>query len=132
MRILAQDVLEYVASDHGMGLSILLSERRTRDVSRPRQIAMYVIRQICPHLSYPAIGHRMGGRDHTTVLHGVRKVESLIPIDPDVAGAVARTIQHFAKRAETEQDDLPDHVLEHAISFQALCASYGRAMRQAA
>jgi chromosomal replication initiator protein len=54
----------------------LLSNRRTRTIVKPRQIAMYLAKVMTPR-SLPEIGRRFGGRDHTTVLHAVRKIESL-------------------------------------------------------
>ncbi|MEO1747668.1 MAG: helix-turn-helix domain-containing protein, partial [Pseudomonadota bacterium] len=54
----------------------MLSNRRTRTVVRPRQIAMYLAK-IMTLRSLPEIGRRFGGRDHTTILHAVRKVEEL-------------------------------------------------------
>ena len=55
----------------------LLSSRRTRTIVRPRQIAMYLAKMLTPR-SLPEIGRRFGGRDHTTVLHAVRKIEDLM------------------------------------------------------
>ena len=54
---------------------------------RPRQIAMYLAKQLTPR-SLPEIGRRFGGRDHTTVLHAVRKVESLMQDDHGIADDV--------------------------------------------
>ena len=54
----------------------LISTRRTTDVVRPRQIAMYLAKDLTPH-SVPVIGRKFGRRDHTTVLHAVRKIEAL-------------------------------------------------------
>jgi chromosomal replication initiator protein len=56
------------------------SARRARAVARPRQVAMYLAKQLTTR-SLPEIGRRFGGRDHTTVMHAVRKVEELITQD---------------------------------------------------
>ena len=56
------------------------SARRSRAVARPRQIAMYLSKQLTQH-SLPDIGRRFGGRDHTTVLHAVKKVDELCAVD---------------------------------------------------
>ena len=56
------------------------SPRRSRSVARPRQIAMYLAKNITSR-SLPEIGRKFGGRDHTTVMHAVRKVEELKNID---------------------------------------------------
>ena len=62
----------------------LLSSRRTANVVRPRQIAMYLAKMLTPR-SLPEIGRRFGGRDHTTVLHAVRKIEALVDGDKALA-----------------------------------------------
>src|SRR6202035_4208056 len=58
----------------------ILSARRTTSVVRPRQIAMYLSKLLTPR-SLPEIGRRFGGRDHTTVLHAVRKITGLVTAD---------------------------------------------------
>jgi chromosomal replication initiator protein len=62
----------------------LLSSRRTANVVRPRQIAMYLAKTLTLR-SLPEIGRRFGGRDHTTVLHAVRKIEGLVSGDKVLA-----------------------------------------------
>jgi chromosomal replication initiation ATPase DnaA len=66
----------------------ILSERRTKEVVYPRQIAMYLCKTLTPR-SLPEIGRRFGKRDHTTVLHAVRKIKDLIRRDCLVAYDVA-------------------------------------------
>jgi chromosomal replication initiator protein len=56
------------------------SARRSRAVARPRQVAMYLSKQLTSR-SLPEIGRAFGGRDHTTVMHAVRKVEELVKLD---------------------------------------------------
>ncbi len=56
------------------------SARRSRSIARPRQIAMFLAKQLTQH-SLPDIGRRFGGRDHTTVLHAVKKIDELCIID---------------------------------------------------
>ena len=70
------------------------SARRTKEVIRPRQVAMYLSKVLTPR-SFPDIGRRIGDRDHTTALHSFRKIERLIRTDPDLAQDVARIEQHF-------------------------------------
>jgi len=60
------------------------SARRSRAVARPRQVAMYLAKQLTPR-SLPEIGRKFGGRDHTTVMHAVRKVEELRTADSSFA-----------------------------------------------
>ena len=83
-RITVDEIQKTVAEHFNMKQVDLLSERRTRAIARPRQIAMYLCKQHTTR-SYPDIGRRFGGRDHTTVLHGVRKIEELLPADDQIA-----------------------------------------------
>jgi chromosomal replication initiator protein len=59
----------------------LVSNRRTRVIVKPRQVAMYLAKVMTPR-SLPEIGRRFGGRDHTTVLHAIRKIEGEITKNP--------------------------------------------------
>jgi chromosomal replication initiator protein len=79
-RIRIEDIQKVVASHYNVSKHDLLSARRTRAIVRPRQIAMYLAKTLTPR-SFPEIGKRFGGRDHTTVLHAVRKVEELAAAD---------------------------------------------------
>jgi chromosomal replication initiator protein len=76
-RIRIEDIQKVVSRHFNVSKSDLLSSRRTRTIVRPRQIAMYLSKIMTPR-SLPEIGRRFGGRDHTTVLHAVRKIEELI------------------------------------------------------
>ena len=76
------------AAFYGVPISSLFAERRTKDIVKPRQIAMYLAKELTPR-SLPDIGRRIGGRDHTTVLHGVRKIAALLKRDPNLAAEVA-------------------------------------------
>jgi chromosomal replication initiator protein len=60
------------------------SARRARAVARPRQVAMYLAKQLTSR-SLPEIGRKFGGRDHTTVMHAVKKVEQLSKSDAEFA-----------------------------------------------
>ena len=83
-RIRIEDIQKVVASHYNVSKHDLLSARRTRAIVRPRQIAMYLAKTLTPR-SFPEIGKRFGGRDHTTVLHAVRKVEELAAGDEALA-----------------------------------------------
>jgi chromosomal replication initiator protein len=83
-RIRIEDIQKVIASHYNVSKHDLLSARRTRAIVRPRQIAMYLAKTMTPR-SYPEIGKRFGGRDHTTVLHAVRKVEELAAADEALA-----------------------------------------------
>jgi hypothetical protein len=69
-----------VAAAYGIEFAELLSPRRTKKYVRPRQIAMFLCSKLLP-VSLPQIGRRFGDRDHTTVLHAIRKVEELRRVD---------------------------------------------------
>jgi chromosomal replication initiator protein len=83
-RIRIEDIQKVVAGHYNVSKHDLLSARRTRAIVRPRQIAMYLAKTMTPR-SFPEIGKRFGGRDHTTVLHAVRKVEELAAADETLA-----------------------------------------------
>jgi hypothetical protein len=70
-------------------LADLKAQRRTMQVVYARQIAMYLCKKLTPN-SLPDIGRRFGGRDHTTVLHAVRKIEALVAKDMVLAATVER------------------------------------------
>lgn len=94
-RRITVDEIQKTAADHfSMKQSDLLSERRTRAVARPRQIAMYLCKQLTTR-SYPDIGRRFGGRDHTTVLHAVKKIEELMTQDEQIARDVETLIRRL-------------------------------------
>ncbi|MDZ7824650.1 MAG: chromosomal replication initiator protein DnaA [Ahrensia sp.] len=75
-KVRIEDIQRVVAQHFSVPRNEMLSNRRTRTVVRPRQIAMYLSKIMTPR-SLPEIGRRFGGRDHTTVLHAVRKVEAM-------------------------------------------------------
>jgi chromosomal replication initiator protein len=79
-RVKIEEIQKLVASHYNVTRADILSARRTANVVRPRQIAMYLSKVLTPR-SLPEIGRRFGGRDHTTVLHAVRKIEALAGSD---------------------------------------------------
>ena len=79
-RVRIEDIQRIVARHYNVSKQELVSNRRTRVIVKPRQIAMYLSKTLTPR-SFPEIGRRFGGRDHTTVLHAVRKIEGLISKD---------------------------------------------------
>jgi chromosomal replication initiator protein len=79
------DEIQKAASEHfGLKQADLISERRNRAIARPRQAAMWLAKQLTTR-SLPDIGRRFGGRDHTTVLHAVRRIDALRAADPQLA-----------------------------------------------
>lgn len=87
-KLTIDEIQRKVADYYGLKLTELLSERRSREVARPRQIAMYLAKKLTPR-SLPEIGRRFGNRDHTTVMHAVKKVEELRGKDPEIDSDVA-------------------------------------------
>ncbi|HXW24801.1 MAG TPA: chromosomal replication initiator protein DnaA [Xanthobacteraceae bacterium] len=83
-RVKIEDIQRMVARQYNVSRADLLSSRRTANVVRPRQIAMYLAKALTLR-SLPEIGRRFGGRDHTTVLHAVRKIETLASNDAALA-----------------------------------------------
>ncbi|HEY2531643.1 MAG TPA: chromosomal replication initiator protein DnaA [Xanthobacteraceae bacterium] len=83
-RVRIEDIQRVVARQYNVSRADLLSSRRTANVVRPRQVAMYLAKVLTLR-SLPEIGRRFGGRDHTTVLHAVRKIETLAGNDNALA-----------------------------------------------
>ena len=79
-KVTIEEIQKRVAEHFNIRLSEMYSSRRARAVARPRQIAMYLAKQLTAR-SLPEIGRKFGGRDHTTVMHAVRKVEELKATD---------------------------------------------------
>lgn len=77
-----EDIIQTVTGHFSVKLSDLQSKKRTNQVAFPRQIAMFLARKITRH-SLEEIGGFFGGRDHSTVLHGVKKITKLIETDAD-------------------------------------------------
>lgn len=83
-RITIEDIQKRVAEHYNIRLADMHSPRRARSVARPRQVAMYLAKQLTTR-SLPEIGRKFGGRDHTTVMHAVRKIDELRAADPGLS-----------------------------------------------
>jgi chromosomal replication initiator protein len=83
-RLTIDEIQKRVAEHFNVRLGEMISARRARAVARPRQVAMYLAKQLTTR-SLPEIGRKFGGRDHTTVMHAVRKIEELRATDPALA-----------------------------------------------
>jgi chromosomal replication initiator protein len=88
--ISVEDILRRVSEVFGVKQADLRSKTRTKAVAFPRQVAMYVARQLTSD-SYADIGRGFGGKDHTTVLHAVHKIEALLQDDPKFQ----KTLEHI-------------------------------------
>ena len=82
--ISCESVKKAVCKKYNIKISDIESKKRNREFSYPRQIAMYLCRELTD-LSFPKIGESFGGRDHTTVLHAWDKISKQIKIDPALA-----------------------------------------------
>lgn len=82
-RVTVAEIKCVVADYYKIPLIEMTSARRSRGVARPRQMAMYLARNLTPK-SLPDIGARFGGRDHTTVIHAIRTIERLREVDAEI------------------------------------------------
>lgn len=98
--ITAREIIKVVAEEFDLTFMDLTKQTRTRRISRPRQAAMYVVRKLRPDMSYPMIGRLFGGRDHTTIIHGIRVVEKRIESDPAYGDKIGRVFERVAQRPE--------------------------------
>lgn len=95
-RVTIPEIQRHVAEYFNIRLSELLSARRARVVARPRQIAMYLSKSLTSK-SLPEIGRKFGGRDHTTVIHAVKRIDELREID----SALDKDIEHLQRILES-------------------------------
>jgi len=95
-RVTIDEIQKRVAEHYNIRLADMHSARRARAVARPRQVAMYLCKQLTPR-SLPEIGRKFGGRDHTTVMHAVRKIEELRTADR----AIAEDVELLRRMLET-------------------------------
>ncbi|MBV9523604.1 MAG: chromosomal replication initiator protein DnaA [Alphaproteobacteria bacterium] len=95
-RVTIDEIQKRVAEHYNIRLSDMHSARRARAVARPRQVAMFLCKQLTPR-SLPEIGRKFGGRDHTTVMHAVRKIEELRATDR----ALAEDVELLRRMLET-------------------------------
>ena len=83
-KVTIDEIIRKVADHYNLRLSDMLSPRRARAVARPRQVAMFLSKMLTAK-SLPEIGRRFGGRDHTTVIHAIRKIEELKSVDNQIS-----------------------------------------------
>ncbi len=83
-KLTIEEIQRKVAEHYNIRLSDMIGPKRVRNIARPRQIAMYLAKHLTPR-SLPEIGRRFGGRDHTTIMHGVRKIEELMTLDSQMS-----------------------------------------------
>ena len=88
-KLTIDEIQRRVADHYALKLNDMISPRRAREVARPRQVAMYLAKMLTPR-SLPDIGRRFGGRDHTTVMHAVKRIESLRATDHELDRDIAQ------------------------------------------
>ncbi len=88
-KVTIDEIQRRVADYYQLKLADLLSARRAREVARPRQVAMYLAKRLTPR-SLPEIGRRFGGRDHTTVMHAVKRIDELRVADRELDADLAQ------------------------------------------
>jgi chromosomal replication initiator protein len=93
-RITIEEIQRRVCEHYRIKQTEMSSARRAREVARPRQVAMYLAKQLTPR-SLPEIGRRFGGRDHTTVIHAVRQIEKLRQTDAELDADVRLLIRQL-------------------------------------
>lgn len=86
-----ESIQEVVAEHFGIKVAEMKSKRRTRNITYPRQIAMYLARELTDS-SLPEIGEAFGGRDHTTVIHAYEKIEGEVKLDPSLQSTIKELI----------------------------------------
>lgn len=94
-KVTIDEIQRTVAEYYNLRLSEMLSQRRSRVIARPRQVAMFLSKQLTSR-SLPEIGRRFGGRDHTTVMHAVRKIEDLVKADSTLDEDITRLTRLLA------------------------------------
>ncbi len=83
-KVTIEEIQRKVSEHYNIRLADMIGPKRVRTIARPRQVAMYLAKSMTTR-SLPEIGRRFGGRDHTTIMHGIRKVEELKATDSQLA-----------------------------------------------
>jgi chromosomal replication initiator protein len=82
-QVTIEQIMDVVASHFGLRVDDLIGPRRTRAIARPRQVCMFLARELTD-MSLPRIGEALGGRDHTTIMHGCDKIGALFEKDDEM------------------------------------------------
>lgn len=121
-RVNMREIQKIVATVYGITVEDILSQRRTWNVVRPRQEAMWLAKRFTLH-SLPEIGRRFNGRDHTTVLHAVRKIGGLVEAGKYEAKAFPHVAALDAKHEALWQEAQEAHEAEEADAASAAIAA---------
>lgn len=95
--ISSEIVIDEVEKYYRLSKGSLVSKKRSNDIAYPRQIAMYICREILDDPSFPKIGEDFGGRDHTTAMHNVNKIRDEIKKNPDLEITIQEIITNIKK-----------------------------------
>ena len=90
--ITVEEIQKYIAAFYNVKVSDIKSKKKNKALIKPRHTAMFLTRQLT-NLSLPEIGRHFGGRDHSTVLHAVQKLENIAKTDDDFQGVMDRFIK---------------------------------------
>src|SRR5262249_53984422 len=90
-----ETVMKEVANYFGVSIADLRGQSRLANIARPRQIAMYLSRKLTK-ASYPDLGQRFGGKDHTTVMSACKKIEKLLPEDQKTRDVLKELEKHLS------------------------------------
>lgn len=118
MRTSVADIVRETAAKHGLSVKSLLDHCRQRVYVLPRQEAMYRIFTECPHISYPEAGRRLGGRDHTTILHGVKAHCQRIGLE-------------YADAVSIRAKGCPAPYFHRLVTFDQMVTAYAHTLKQA-
>ena len=128
-RIKIDEIQKMVSRHYGVSKSDLLSERRHRSVVWPRQIGMYLSKQLTSR-SLPEIGRRFGGRDHTTVLHAIRKIENELSGNARLQGR-DRGVEKAARQLRRARaGTMRLHPADHGPGGRSVCGWWRRSRRR--
>ncbi len=98
-----------VCRHFGISRVDLVSQRRAQSITRPRQIGIYLAKKLTPY-GYPTIGARFGGRDHSTAIAAVRRIEKLIKTNEAIAASVNALLEELGgHETHTHRNDLDPH-----------------------
>jgi hypothetical protein len=118
MTYLVSDIERAVSQKYSLSKAQLRGPSRVRVIARPRQIAMYLARQLTK-ASYPVIGRHFGGRDHTTILHGYRRIAQLMRETNTMAGEVEDVREIVLTMAPARQRLLDARAATHELVMSA-------------
>lgn len=116
-----QIIQDETARAFGIPAHAMTSPRRARSWARPRQVAMYISKEIVAAASLPAIGRAFGNRDHTTVLHAIKTVSSLRAIDSTFDATIDKLTSRL--RDEITRDVRDPHII---LAAENLAREIGR------